>query len=358
MNPEIKIHLAEKSRINELDFNNIPFGHVFTDHMFVADYDGKQWTNLEICPLHKIPMHPATMAWHYGQAIFEGMKAGINDEGMPLLFRPSDHAHRLNESAKRMCMPEFPVDVFVKALKELVWIDKNWIPHDEDSALYIRPVMMATEEHVGVRSSETFKLMIVNLPSGPYYNKPLSLYVADKYVRAVEGGVGFAKAAGNYGACLYPTKLAKEQGYDQVMWMDSKEFKYIQESGTMNIFIVMKDVVLTPDLNHGTILDGITRDSSIQILRDRGYKVEERPVSIDEVIQASNNGTLVEIFGTGTAAVIANVERFGYHGKDYHLNPANWTISKMLKAEVNGIRKGRIIDKYGWTVPVKETVSV
>ncbi|MEP7196575.1 MAG: branched-chain amino acid aminotransferase [Saprospiraceae bacterium] len=356
MNSEIKITPVEKSRIGELDFNNIPFGKVFSDHMFVADYDGRQWKNMEICALEKIPFHPATMAWHYGQAIFEGMKAGINDEGIPLLYRPHKHAKRLNISASRMCMPEFPVDIFVDALKELVWMDRSWIPTDEESALYIRPVMMATDEFVGVRSSDNFKLMIMNLPSGPYYNKPVGLYVADKYVRAAEGGVGYAKAAGNYGASLYPTKLAKEKGYDQVMWMDAKEFKYVQEVGTMNIFFVLKDRILTPDLT-GTILDGVTRDSVIQILREKGHVVEEKHVSIEEIAIAHSKGDLLEVFGTGTAAVIAHVDRIGYKEKDMKLDPMNWDLSKMLKAEINGIRKGRVVDSHNWVVPVKQGVA-
>ncbi|MEO6190701.1 MAG: branched-chain amino acid aminotransferase [Saprospiraceae bacterium] len=357
MTSEIKIQNTEKSRISELDFANIPFGKVFADHMFVADFDGQKWKNFEICPLHKIQFHPATMAWHYGQAIFEGMKAGISDEGMPLLFRPYKHAQRLNISAVRMCMPEFPVDTFVEALKELVWMDKSWIPQEEESALYIRPVMMATDEFVGVRSSDTFKLMIMNLPSGPYYNKPISLFAAEKYVRAAEGGVGYAKAAGNYGASLYPTKLAKEKGYDQMMWMDAKEFKYVQEVGTMNIFFVLKDKILTPDLTGGTILDGVTRDSVIQILREKGHLVEEKHVSLEEIAQASINGNLIEVFGTGTAAVIAHVERIGYHGKDITLNPENWNLSRMLKSEINGIRKGRVKDIHNWIVPVKQSVE-
>ena len=191
MNSGIRLQPTDHSHLSEVDMSNIPFGKIFADHMFVADFDGKQWGNMEICPLHRIPLHPATMAWHYGQAVFEGMKAGVNHDGIPLLFRPYDHARRLNVSASRMCMPEFPVEVFVEALKELVWLDREWIPKDEESALYIRPVRMATDEFVGVRSSDHFKLMIMNLPSGPYYPKPVSLYVEEKYMRAAEGGVGF-----------------------------------------------------------------------------------------------------------------------------------------------------------------------
>ncbi len=351
MDNRISITRTRQSRIAEVDFSNIPFGKVFADHMFMADFDGQQWRNFEIRPLERLPFHPATMAWHYGQAIFEGMKASLSDDGVPLLFRPDDHAHRLNESAKRMCMPEFPADLFVEALSQLVYLDKNWIPAGEDSSLYIRPVMIATDEFVGVRSSNSFKLMIMNLPSGPYYSKPVSLLVEERYVRAVRGGVGEAKAAGNYGASLYPTKLARDKDYDQVMWMDAHEFKYIQEVGTMNIFFVLKDRILTPNLS-GTILRGITRDSLVTLMKDKGLTVEERPVSIAEIHDAYQKGELLEVFGAGTAAVVANVNRIGYKGQDMILSPDKWILSKQLKAEINGIRKGRIPDIHGWIHPV------
>ncbi|MFZ1424355.1 MAG: branched-chain amino acid aminotransferase [Saprospiraceae bacterium] len=359
MDNRIKITRTRESRIGDVDFNNIPFGKVFADHMFVADFDGQQWKNFEIRPLEKIPFHPATMAWHYGQAIFEGMKASVSEDGTPLLFRPEDHAKRLNESAKRMCMPTFPEDLFVEALSQLIFIDKAWIPTGEDSALYIRPVMLATDEFVGVRSSDTFKLMIMNLPSGPYYSKPVSLLVEEKYVRAVDGGVGEAKAAGNYGASLYPTKLAKEKGYDQVMWMDAHEFKYVQEVGTMNIFFVLKDRVLTPNLS-GTILKGITRESLITLLKEKGHIVEERPVSMEEIHAAYLKGEVIEVFGAGTAAVVANVNRIGYKGNDLIFKPENWTLSQELKAEINGIRKGRITDTHGWILQVvaEEAIAI
>ena len=234
------------------------------------------------------------MAWHYGQAIFEGMKASISDEGVPLLFRAKDHAKRFNTSARRMCMPEIPEDLYVESIKQLVSLDRKWIPLEEDSALYLRPVMMATDEFVGVRSSDTFKFMVMTLPSGPYYNKPIALLVEEHFVRAAEGGVGEAKAAGNYGGSLYPTKLAKEKGYDQVMWMDAKEFKYVQEVGTMNIFFVLDNVVLTPNLS-GTILRGLTRDTIITLLKEKGYTVEERPVSMEEIAIAASNGKWNEV---------------------------------------------------------------
>ncbi len=346
-----KFTKTTKSRIKEVDFDNIPFGKVFSDHMFVADFDGQQWCNMEIRPLEKIPFHPATMAWHYGQAIFEGMKASISDDGIPLLFRPEKHAQRFNFSARRMCMPEFPEELFIEALSRLVWIDRQWIPPREESALYLRPVMMATDEFVGVRQSEHYKVMIMTLPTGPYYAKPVGLLVEEHYVRAAEGGVGAAKAAGNYGASLYPTRLAKEKGYDQVIWMDAKEFKYVQESGTMNIFFVFKHAVVTPNLS-GTILDGVTRDSMICLCRDYGIHVEERPIAMEEVEEAFDRGDLLEVFGTGTAAVVAQVSRIGYRGRNLIFNPENWTLSSQLKAELNGIRKGRIPDRHGWILPV------
>lgn len=351
MENRISTHRIRQSRIADVDFNNIPFGNVFADHMFIADFDGQQWKNFEIRPLEKIPLHPATMALHYGQEIFEGMKASISEDGVPLLFRPEDHADRLNASARRMCMPEFPTKVFLEGLSRLVHLDRAWIPTGEESSLYIRPLMFATDEHVGVRSSNTFKLIIMNLPSGPYYSKPVSLLVEDHFVRAVNGGVGEAKAAGNYGGSLYPTKLAKDKGYDQVMWMDAHEFKYIQEVGTMNIFFVLKDVVLTPNLS-GSILRGITRESIITLLKDRGLAVEERPVSMEEIYSAYQKGNLVEVFGAGTAAVVANVNRIGYKGNELNFNPDKWNLSRDLKTEINGIRKGRIPDTHGWIHPV------
>ncbi|MBP8724592.1 MAG: branched-chain amino acid aminotransferase [Saprospiraceae bacterium] len=359
MDYKISIERTKHSRLAEVDFNNIPFGKVFADHMFVADFDGKQWNNFSIRPLERLPFHPATMAWHYGQAIFEGMKASVSTEGIPLLFRPEDHARRFNTSAQRMCMPAFPTDLFVEALSRLVWLDRDWIPRNEESALYIRPVMMATDEFVGVRSSDTFKMMIMNLPSGPYYAKPVSLLVEEKYVRAVDGGVGEAKAAGNYGASLYPTKLAKEKGYDQVIWMDAHEFKYIQEVGTMNIFFVLKGRVVTPNLS-GTILKGITRDSLITLMREKGYTVEERPVTMEEILAAYKKGDLLEAFGAGTAAVVAHVDRIGYKGEDLLLDQRNWELSRSLKEEINGIRSGRIQDRHGWIHPVivEESVAV
>jgi len=350
---DIKITRIGSSRLPEIDFNNIPFGKEFSDHMFIADYQDGQWTNPRIEPFGTFQIHPAMMSLHYGQSIFEGMKASKNFEGQPMLFRPEMHARRLNASARRLSMPEFPEDLFVEALQQLIAVDIDWIPTLENSALYIRPLMFATDAYLGVNPSKTYKLIIFTGPVGSYYAKPVRLWVEQVYVRAVGGGTGEAKAAGNYAGSLYPAKLAQDRGFDQLMWMDAHEFKYVQEVGTMNIFFVIGDTVITPATD-GAILKGITRDSFLTILRKKGYKVEERPVSIDEIVEAHENGQLREAFGAGTAAVVSHVEVIGYGDLLMEL-PAieNRAIGEMLKAEIDGLRNGTIEDTYGWTVPVE-----
>lgn len=357
MSEYMDILKTEVSRIHDVDFDNIPFGRVFSDHMFSADFIDGEWTNMKIIPFGNLSMHPATLALHYGQSIFEGMKASIDSEGRPLLFRPEMHARRLNASAKRMCMPEFPEDKFIDALNKLVWIDKNWIPPIEGSALYIRPIMFATGEYIGVAPSSTYKLLIFTLPVGPYYSKPVKLIAERTYVRAVKGGVGEAKTAGNYAASLLPALLAKEKGYDQVMWLDAKEFKYIQEVGTMNLFFVFKDKVVTPSAD-GAILKGITRDSIIKILRSWNVHVDIRPITIDELKDAYRNGELVEAFGSGTAAVIAHIDEIKDVDADMTFTDHHWELSSKLKKYLNNIRSGKIEDPFGWIVPVRNEVTV
>ncbi len=355
---EIKITRTDASRFAEVDFDNIPFGRVFSDHMFIADYSNGQWQNPRIVPFGNFEIHPALMALHYGQSIFEGMKASKGSDGQVYLFRPEMHARRLNHSARRICMPEFPEELFLEALQNLVALDQNWIPTNEGSALYIRPFMFATDEFIGVRPSETYRLIIFTCPVGPYYPKPVRLWVEQHYVRAVNGGTGEAKAAGNYGGALYPAKMAQERGFDQVMWMDAHEFKYIQEVGTMNIFFVVGDTVLTPATD-GAILKGITRDSILTILRSKGYTVEERPITIDEIVDAHEASTLREAFGAGTAAVVSHVEAIGYEGMTMTLPPIETRIiGEMVKNEINGIRAGLIPDTYGWLTPVAIKESV
>lgn len=347
MNQEIKITKTANSRINSLDFTNIPFGKVFTDHMFVVDYKDGNWVNPEIVPLDLIPTHPGNLAWHYGQSIFEGMKASLSKSGKPLLFRTDKHIARLNESARRMCMPEIPADLFLAGLRKLVAMDAAWIPPQEGSALYIRPLMYATDESIGVRQSDTYKFIIMCLPVGPYYNQPVKLKADEHYVRAVVGGVGEAKTAGNYAASLYPATIAKAEGYDQIMWLDAIHHKFVQEVGTMNIFFVINGEVVTPATD-GAILKGITRDCAIQLLKDKGFPVVERPISIDELFLANENNTLQEVFGTGTAAVVSPVCLIGYKDKKIELNPENFTIASMIKNTMNKVRIQEVEDKFNW----------
>ncbi len=350
----IKITKAQNSQLEQVDFDNIPFGRVFSDHMFVADYKDGEWQSPRIVPFGRFEMHPAAMVLHYGQAIFEGMKASKSHDGTPFFLRPEMHAKRLNNSARRMCMPEVPEDLFLEALHTLVDLDSDWIPPQEGSALYIRPYMFAMDEFIGVKPSATYRFIIFTGPVGPYYPKPVSLIADTQFARAaVQGGTGEAKVAGNYAASLLPAKLANEKGYDQVMWLDSREFKYIQEVGTMNIFFVIDGTVVTPKLDGG-ILPGITRDTILKLLPEHGYKVEERPIAIDELVDAYKAGQLQEVFGSGTAAVVAHVSKVAYDGFEMELPPVeDRKVGPFIKAQIDGMRSGKIEDKHGWIVPVQ-----
>lgn len=351
MKHNIKTTKIEQSKIDQLDFNNIPLGKIFTDHMFICEYENGEWVNPRIEPLDLIPTHPAAMALHYGQAIFEGMKATIDNNGTPMLFRPEKNAARLNFSADRMGMPNFPEDIFIEALKQLVALDKNWIPPQEGSALYLRPFMYADEFFIGMRAATHYKFIIIASPSGPYFKKPIKLFAETKYIRAAEGGTGEAKAAGNYAAAIKPSEIAKAKGYDQVLWLDAHNFNYIQEAGTMNLFFKIGEEIITPSLD-GAILSGITRMSVIELLRAKGYKVTERPISIDEIIKASNNGTLQEAFGTGTAVGIAMIEEIKF--KDININlTENNPVSHMVLDTLNGIRSGHLEDEFNWMIKIE-----
>ncbi len=334
----------------------IPFGRVFTDHMFVMDYIDGTWQDHRIVPVSDIPVHPANLTLHYGQSIFEGMKASKNEEGVPLLFRPEMHAKRMNASAVRMCMPEIPEEDFVEAIRQLVMLERDWIPDMEGSALYIRPFMFATDEFLGVAPSDTYRFIILTLPVAPYYAKPVSLLASHEHIRAAKGGVGEAKTAGNYAASLYAMKKAKEAGFDQVLWLDGYEFKYAQEVGTMNIFFRIGDTVITPSTD-GAILKGITRDSFLTILRSEGYQVEERAVSMDEIVAAYQRGDLKEVFGSGTAAVAVDVERMVYRDHEILLEPKSDSLAQYLKNTINSIRSGQKEDKFDWIRPVMEAVK-
>jgi branched-chain amino acid aminotransferase len=344
----IKITKTTHSRINTCDFNNIQFGTVFSDHMFVVDYEDGNWINPEILPFGPLSLSPSTFALHYGQAIFEGMKAYKNTNGEAQLFRPKDNIKRLNQSAKRMAMAELPEEIFMEGLKQLIAIDSNWIPTKSGSSLYIRPYMFATDEFVGVRPAKHFKFVIFTCPVNAYYPKPIRVVVEEKYVRAFDGGVGATKAAGNYGISMLPTYEANQKGFDQIIWTDGREHKYIEESGTMNVFFVIGDKVITPLLD-GTILEGVTRNSCIKLLQNKGYTVEERKISVDEIVDASNKGVLKDAFGTGTAAIVAKIAAINYKGVDYTLpNPEEREVSNYLYKTLGEIQTGLIPDSFNW----------
>jgi branched-chain amino acid aminotransferase len=346
----IKITRTENSQITRCDFENIQFGTIFSDHMFRADYHNGKWQDAEILPYGDIALAPSLSALHYGQSVFEGMKAFKDQQGNPQLFRPLDNWKRLNLSGERMAMPPVDQDIFMEGLRELVNLDSDWIPTRPGSALYLRPFMFATDDFVGVRPSANFTFMIFTCPVNSYYLKPLKVWAEEKYVRAFDGGTGFAKAAGNYGAAMLPTLLAQRRGYDQIMWTDGHEHQYIEESGTTNLFFVIGDKVVTPMLD-GTILDGITRDSCITILRDKGIAVEERKVSLKEILAAHKSGELKEAFGTGTAALIAKISAFAYQETEYALpESGEKSIATMLYNELEGIRTSAIDDRFNWIV--------
>ena len=345
---DIRITKTINSRLKGLDIENLPFGKYFTDHMLEADYENGEWTNVEIKPYQPLSLAPSLAALHYGQAIFEGIKAYKNDHGEAFIFRALDNYKRFNISAERMAMPTVPEEVFVEGMRLLIEIDKDWIPHHADHSLYIRPFMFSSDEMIGVRPSEKYKFLIILSPTGPYYSAPMRINVEEHYVRAVPGGIGFAKAAGNYGAAMYPTAEARKAGYDQVLWMDALEHKYVQECGTMNVFFVIGDTAVTPDLSSGTILAGVTRDSVITLLREIGYKVEERPISIDEIMAAYKAGSLKEVFGTGTAATISMIKELKY--KDFVMNfeVEKWSASPEVKKRMDAIKYGTGPDTHGW----------
>ena len=345
---DFKITLVERSKLNSLSLENIPFGKYFTDHMLEVDYAAGEWKTVEIKPYQPLMLEPSLASLHYGQAIFEGIKAYRNQDGEPQIFRPYENFKRFNLSAERMEMPVVPEEIFIDGMKQLVKLDQNWIPDKEHHSLYIRPFMFSTDEMIGVRPASNYKFMIILSPTGPYYSAPMRIYVEEKYVRAVEGGVGFAKNAGNYGAAMYPTAEAKRNGYDQVLWTDAVEHKYVQECGVMNVFFIIGNKAITPDLNSGTILAGVTRDSVIQLLGDMGFTVEERKLSIDEVTSAYKAGELREVFGTGTAATISMIKELKYRDFTMYFDTEKWTISPELKEKMNDIKEGRAEDKYNW----------
>ncbi|HEY8659580.1 MAG TPA: branched-chain amino acid aminotransferase [Hanamia sp.] len=343
---------AKESKLNSMSLQDLPFGKYFTDHMLEVDYENGEWKTVEIKPYQSFSIAPSLAALHYGQAIFEGVKAYKNTEGEPRIYRPEGDFERFNISAKRMEMPEIPEEIFIEGMKQLVKLDEDWIPNRPDHSLYIRPFMFSTEETIGVKASSKYKFMIILSPTGPYYSSPMRIYVEENYVRAVPGGIGFAKAAGNYGAAMYPTAEAKRKGYDQILWTDAFEHKYVQECGTMNVFFIIGNKAITPGLEQGTILAGVTRDSVIQLLKEMNIEVEERQLSIDEIADAYKKGILHEVFGTGTAVTISKIKELRY--KDFVMNfdTDKWEISPAIKKRMDAIKDGTGEDTYGWMIKV------
>ncbi len=352
INTQIKIKKAEQSRIKEVDFNDLAFGKYYSDHMLVADFKDGQWQQPELMPYGPMPLYPTISALHYGQSIFEGMKAFRAQNGDIALFRPMENWMRMCHSAERMGMPAIPESLFSEVLPRLVKLDEAWIPTNDGCSLYIRPVMFATDEKVGVHASDTYRFVVFTTPVGLYYSKPLRALAQKHYIRAAQGGIGGTKAAGNYGGAMQPSTKAKEQGYDQIIWLDAKEFKYIEEAGTMNIMVVIDGVLTTPPVG-STTLDGVTRKSLLQLARHWGLPVEERPISIGEVIDALKNNRLQEVFGVGTAATVSNIIEIGYEGVDYKLPElTSEHFSARASRYLKDLRYGRTNDEFGWMVKV------
>jgi branched-chain amino acid aminotransferase len=344
----MKISPIEKSRIGEFDPENFVFGTVFTDHMLVADCIDGVWQTPEIKPFGNINFNPAISSLHYGQSIFEGMKAFKNEAGEVLMFRPLENFKRFNISAERMSMAQVPQEIFIGGLEELLRLDAAWVPQGEDKSLYLRPFMFASDEYLGVRPSQNYRFMIIMSPAGKYYSTPPKVKVETEYIRAAAGGVGYAKCAGNYAASLHPAKLAAAQGYTQLLWTDAQEHKYFEESGTMNVMFVVDGKLITPAVS-STILKGITRDSLLKIAQSMGIETEERKVSVAEILEGIKSGAVTEIFGAGTAVVVSPFAAIGFEGTDYALPSINEdSISSLLKNRLNAIRTGLTEDTFDW----------
>lgn len=348
----IKITKVEVSKLPTIDFNHLPFGRLFTDHMLIAEYKEGAWGEPEIVPYAPISFQPSLAALHYGQSIFEGMKAFRRKDGTAAVFRPYENLKRFNTSAHRMAMPELPEFHFIEGMKQLLKLEDQWIPTADDHALYIRPFMFATDEFIGVAPSSRYLFMIILGPVGPFFSHPLRLYVEEKYIRAAPGGVGYAKTAGNYAASLYPAKIAKEKGFDQILWLDAFEHKYVQECGAMNVFFVLDGTLVTPSLEEGTILDGITRKSIVELAGSLGNEVQERAVSIDELLLGYKNGTLTEAFGAGTAVTVTKISTLQYKDTTINLDASKMPLADQLKKSMAAIKDGSSTDTFGWMLNI------
>jgi branched-chain amino acid aminotransferase len=349
MKSNIEIQHVEKSKIDTVDFDNLPFGSVYSDHMLECDFKNGEWQTPVIKPYAPIKLDPSAKIFHYGQSIFEGMKAYKDTDENVMLFRPLENFKRLNKSAERLVIPLIPEDVFMEGLIKLLEIDSNWIPRNEGSSLYIRPFMFASGNGFHASPADAYKFIICTAPSGAYFAGKVKVLIEEKFARAANGGVGFAKAGGNYAAQFYPTQLAIEKGYNQVIWTDDNTHQFIEEAGAMNIFIRINDTLITSPTSD-RILDGITRKSILQIAKDQGIKTEVRKISVGEVVEAAKNETLKEMFGTGTAAVISPIAGFGYQENDYDLPELDNPFAAQLKKRITDIQTNKVEDPYAWRV--------
>ncbi len=343
----IKVTKTKNSKLKDVDFNHLDFGKYTADHMLIADYAQGQWSEAQVVPFANLSMSPTALCLHYGQTVFEGMKAFRMKDGRVNIFRIDTHFDRFNRSLRRMCMAEIPYEIFEDGMKELVSIDSNWVPDQEGSSLYIRPFMYASEAKFGVKPSDEYRFIIFTGPVGQLFSRPVRMKVEREYIRAAKGGTGSTKCGGNYGGAMYPTKLAREEGYDNVIWTDARDHAFIEESGAMNLMFVVDGVLLTPP-NSDSILEGITRDSLVMLAKNMDVKMEERPISVDEISDAFKKGTITEAYCVGTAAVASPIEIIGIDGEKYQLkNNENGVIAK-LKQRLDGIRYGTGEDIYNW----------
>jgi branched-chain amino acid aminotransferase len=344
----IPVQKVKYTGLQDADLGDLEFGKYVSDHMFLCHYENGEWQAPRILPFGNLSLSPLALALHYGQSIFEGMKAFRMQDGSVNIFRIEKHHERLNRSLLRMCMPLIPYELFRAALQQLVGLDRDWVPGLEGSALYLRPLVFASEARFGIKVSDEYRFLIVTGPVPSLYPKPLTVKVERNYIRAAKGGTGYAKCAGNYGGVFYPTQLARQEGFDQVVWMDARDHEYFEESGTMNLMFLIDGVLVTPPVSD-SILDGVTRDSLLQIARDLGIPVEERPVGITEFVKAFKARRITEVFGAGTAAVIASIAVMDIEGERYELPSLNGnSVAARLKKELEAIRSGKKEDRWGW----------
>jgi branched-chain amino acid aminotransferase len=349
---EIVVVKSESSKINDVDFDNLIFGRVFTDHMFICDFEDGKWQTPQIMPYQPMTIEPSARVFHYGQAVFEGMKAYKDDDGKIFLFRPDQNFKRINKSAARLAIPEFPEEYFFKGLETLLKLDSDWIKPGVGNSMYIRPFVIATEPAISASPANTYRFMIILSPAKAYYNEPVRVLFAEKYSRSADGGVGFAKAAGNYAAQFYPTSLAQKKGFQQIIWTDANTHEYLEEAGTMNIFFRVNDKLITAP-NNDRILDGVTRKSVITLAKDLGIECEVRRVSVKEIKQAAKDGSLKEIFGAGTAAVISPVSAFEHADEVFELEQLDNSYASLFKEKLMNIQHNIADDPYGWRYEVK-----